>query len=61
MQGYAYDTLLLIRDDIEMVKNVDALLLWFEVASSLHVNMSKTNINKIGEVGCWHELLHEWN
>lgn len=41
-------------------KNVKAALLWFEAASGLQVNMSKTKVYKIGEVGYWDKLVQKW-
>lgn len=43
------DTLLLLGNDLDMLRNVNAIFLLFEASSGLHVNNAKTKLFRLNE------------
>lgn len=58
---YTDDTLIFLNEDKEMAENLRALLIWFEAASGLKVNMTKTKIFRLNNMAAWDEIFQRWN
>ena len=56
---YADDTLIFCEDDIEQLKFLSWILMWFEAMSGLKINLSKSEIIPIGPVNNLVELASE--
>lgn len=58
---YADDILVFIHGDLEMAQNLKVIFLWFEAASRLQVNTSKSKIYQIIKVRDWEQITHLWS
>lgn len=47
------DTLVICKDSREQVANLSLLLLWFEVALGLNMNLEKNSMMLVGSVEVW--------
>ena len=56
---YADDTLIFCKDDIEQLKFLSWILIWFEAMSGLKINLTKSEIIPIGPVNNLVELASE--
>ena len=56
---YADDTLIFCEDDIEQLKFLSWILMWFEAMSGLKINLTKSEIIPIGPVNNLVELTSE--
>ena len=56
---YADDTLIFCQADMEQLKYLSWILMWFEVLSGLKINLNKSEIIPIGSVDNAEELASE--
>lgn len=57
---YADDTIILLDADEEMVLILKYIPLWFEAASGLQVNPSKTKVYQVNKVERWEAVENIW-
>lgn len=47
------DIIIFIDADVSMVENLKYIILWFEVATGLHVNITKTKVFQTNTIKNW--------
>ncbi|KAL5702584.1 hypothetical protein ACHQM5_027786 [Ranunculus cassubicifolius] len=58
---YADDTLVFLDAKTDEVGYLKSLLLWFELASGLQINVQKTTVFNVNESPTWEDIREVWN